>query len=146
MLLSGSAVAPTGEVRATDGKGRHTTTRRALFRVGGGALVIDTPGLRELRVWGLDEGLVQAYPDVEELAAGCRFGDCRHDLEPGCAVVAAAESGALPPDRLEGYRKLQAEAAYARRKSDYQARKAAVSEHKSALKTLRFHPKYRDRP
>lgn len=145
-LLSGAEVAPTGDVRAGDRKGRHTTTRRQLFPVAGGALVIDTPGLRELRLWNPDQGLERAYPEIEELARGCRFADCRHDVEPGCSVLAAVEAGELARDRLDGFRKLQAEAEALRRRTDPQARKEAVSEHKTALKTLdRYHPKRRDR-
>jgi len=143
-LLSELEVAVTGEVRTVDRKGRHTTTRRQLFPVAGGALVIDTPGLRELRVRDLDEGLERAYPDIEELAEHCRFADCRHEAEPRCAVLAAVESGELPAERLESYRKLRGEVAYLERRSDPRARKAALSDHKTALKTMRFHHKRRD--
>lgn len=143
-LLSSSAVARTGEVRAGDRKGRHTTTRRELFQIEGGALLLDTPGLRELRVWDLDEGLQLAFPDIEELAAGCRYRDCRHESEPGCAVLAAAEASRLDPERLASFRKLRREAAYQARQSDVRARQAVVSAHKTALKTLKHHPKYRD--
>jgi len=142
--LAPAASAATGEVRSRDRKGRHTTTRRELFRIDGGALLIDTPGIRELRLWSVDEGLDLAFPEVEELAGACRFRDCRHDSEPGCAVVAAAETGRIPAERLESYRKLRAEADYQARKNDPVARKAAASEHKSALKTLRYHQKYRE--
>mgnify|MGYP006279880561 FL=1 len=142
--LSGSEVARIGEVREGDHKGRHTTTRRALFQIPGGACLLDTPGIRELRVWTLEEGLGGAFPDIQALAGGCRFRDCRHENEPGCAVLAAAEAGALDPARLASFRKLQAEAAYEQRKSDPRARAAALSDRKSALKTVRFHPKYRD--
>lgn len=141
--LAESHVAPTGAVRGGDAKGRHTTTRRQLFQLQGGALVIDTPGIRELRLWEVDAGLQRAYPDIDALARECRFADCRHDTEPGCAVRAAAENGTLPADRLESFRKLQAEAAYERRRVDPQARKAALSEHKTALKTMRHHLKRR---
>lgn len=141
--LAGRELAATGEVREGDRKGRHTTTRRELFQIEGGALVIDTPGVRALRVWALDEGLDQAFPDVLELSASCRFRDCRHDREPGCAVLAAVEQGALAEERLANYRKLQAEAAHEARKNDPRARKAAISDHKTALKTLTQHPKRR---
>jgi ribosome biogenesis GTPase len=139
--LAGDVVAATGEVRGGDRKGRHTTTRRQLFLVPGGGLVIDTPGLRELRVGELDQGLDRAYADIHELALHCRFADCGHDVEPACAVRAAVDSGDLPGERLESYRKLQAEADHARLRSDPRARKAAISEHKTALKTMRFHHK-----
>jgi ribosome biogenesis GTPase len=143
--LAGAALARTGDVRASDGKGRHTTTRRALFRIPGGALLIDTPGLRELRVWDLDEGLGRAFPEIDALAEACRFRDCRHETEPGCAVRKALEEGDLDASRLASYRKLRAEAAYTKRKADPAAHAAYVAEHKSALKTLKYHPKYRDR-
>ncbi|MBK7596335.1 MAG: ribosome small subunit-dependent GTPase A [Gemmatimonadetes bacterium] len=141
--LAGAHQLETGEVRAFDRKGRHTTTRRELYQIAGGALLMDTPGLRELRIWTLDEGLAGAFPEIDELAATCRFRDCRHDAEPGCAVVAAVEAGQLAADRLASYRKLQAEAAWIDRKHDARARAAAVSQHKTALKTMKHHPKYR---
>ncbi len=143
-VLSGSDVSPVGEVREGDRKGRHTTTRRALFQIPGGACLLDTPGIRELRVWTLDEGLIGAFPDIEEHAEGCHFRDCQHATEPGCAVLAAVDAGTLDPGRLESFRKLQAEAAYEQRKNDRRARAAALSDHKSALKTVKYHPKYRD--
>jgi len=144
-LLSEAAVATTGEVRSGDRKGRHITTRRELYRIPGGALLLDTPGMRELRVWLLDEGLGHAFPDIESLAHGCRFRDCRHEGEPDCAVQGALESGDLDPERLSSFKKLRAEAAYETRKTDPRARAAAVSEWKTAMKTLKHHPKYRDR-
>jgi ribosome biogenesis GTPase len=144
-LLSEATVAETGNVRSGDRKGRHVTTRRELYRIPGGALLLDTPGLRELRVWVMDEGLDQAFPDIEELARGCRFRDCQHEEEPGCAVLEAVEAGDLDPERLRSLKKLRAEAAYEQRKTDPRARAAAVSEWKTAMKTLKHHPKYKDR-
>jgi ribosome biogenesis GTPase len=99
----------TREVRATDDRGRHTTTARELLVLPGGALVIDTPGMRELQLWEATRGLEATFADVEELAAGCRFGDCGHDREPGCAVRAAVDEGRLPAVRLESYHKLKRE-------------------------------------
>ncbi len=87
-------------------KGRHTTTHRELFRLPGGALIIDTPGMRELGVWDAEEGVSEAFQDVEALAAKCRFADCKHTNEPGCAVWAAIHRGALRPERLKSYREL----------------------------------------
>ena len=144
-LLSGATVAGTGEVRRGDRKGRHVTIRRELYRIPGGALLLDTPGIRELRVWALEEGLHHAFPDIEELSHGCRFRDCRHEGEPECAVREAVASGRLDPARLNSFLKLQAEAAYETRKTDPRARAAAVSEWKTAMKTMKYHPKYRDR-
>lgn len=142
-LLAGESRAATGEVRSRDRKGRHTTTRRELFQIAGGALLLDAPGIRELRVWELGEGLDRAFPEIDELGQQCRYQDCRHEREPGCAVQAALAAGRLDPERLASYRKLQAESAYQARKTDPRAREAAVAEHKSALKTLKYHQKYR---
>jgi ribosome biogenesis GTPase len=96
-------------VRAHDARGRHATTHRELLRLPGGALLIDTPGLRELQLWAAPDALEGAFAEVEALAASCRFGDCRHAGEPGCAVAGAAAAGTLDPSRLESYRKLQRE-------------------------------------
>lgn len=140
--LAETPVAVTGPVRATDRRGRHTTTHRELFQLPGGALLLDTPGLRELRVWDLSEGLQHAFPEIEDLSAACHYRDCRHETEPGCAVLAAAESEELDTDRLASFRKLAAEAAYVQRTVDPEARARAVSKHKTAMKTLKYHPKY----
>lgn len=137
-------VAATGVVREADRKGRHTTTRRELFQVMGGALLLDTPGLREFRVWSADEGLAQTFPEIEALAVACRFRDCRHESEPGCAVLAAVAGGALDRERLNSFRKLRAEAAYLERRDDPAANAAAVARHKTALKTMKFHHKRRN--
>ncbi len=144
-LLAGASITSTGEVRGSDRKGRHVTTRRELFRIPGGALLLDTPGIRELRVWALEEGLEHAFPDIEELSLGCRFRDCRHEGEPDCGVQGAVQRGELEQGRLDSFRKLQAEAAYERRKTDPVARAAAVSDWKTAMKTLKHHPKYQER-
>lgn len=141
--LAHAEVSATGAVRARDRKGRHTTTDRQLFSLPNGALLLDTPGLRELKVLDLSEGLGLTFPDIYGLAADCRFRDCSHASEPGCAVLAAVEGGHLGPDRLESYRKLQAEAEFERRKRDPLAQAAHVADHKTAMKTLRYHPKYR---
>jgi ribosome biogenesis GTPase / thiamine phosphate phosphatase len=100
----------TGEV-ARDGSGRHTTTRRELILVPGGGVVVDNPGMRELHLWLADEGLEDAFEDVVELAARCRFSDCRHEGEPGCAVAEAIAAGTLDPERLASYHELQRELA-----------------------------------
>lgn len=142
-LLGADHRAATAPVREKDHKGRHTTTRRELYRIPGGALLLDTPGIRELRVWALGDGLDQAFPEIHELAQACRFGDCQHDTEPGCAVRAAEVDGRIDPERLASFKKLQAEAAYQARKADVRAQQATVSEHKTALKTMKYHHKYR---
>lgn len=100
---------PTGEVREKDSKGRHVTTRRELVATPSGALVIDTPGLRELQLWGVEEGVDDTFADIAALTLRCRFSDCQHRNEPGCAVQAALGAGALAPERLEAYRKLKLE-------------------------------------
>ncbi|MGH2754456.1 MAG: ribosome small subunit-dependent GTPase A [Actinomycetota bacterium] len=101
-----------------DGKGRHTTTHRQLVPLPGGGLIIDTPGMRELQLWDADEGIDRAFDDIASLAEGCRFRDCAHETEPGCAVLAAIGSGALEQTRLDSYRKLLRELAALERKRD----------------------------
>jgi ribosome biogenesis GTPase len=110
------------EVRASDSRGRHTTTSRELFALPGGALLIDTPGLRELQLWGAAEGVERTFSDIEEFTAQCKFGNCGHTTEPGCAVQAALAEGRLDEDRLESWRKLEREQEFVRRKVDPQAR------------------------
>ncbi len=109
-LVGDSDRLTTGEVRA-DGAGRHTTTRRELVQLPGGGLLIDNPGMREVHLWLADKGLEEAFEDVFALAAECRFADCRHDAEPGCAVKAALADGRLAPERWESYRALERELA-----------------------------------
>ena len=107
--LAGEAVMAVSAIREDDSKGRHTTTHRQLLRLPGGALVIDTPGMRELGMWETDTGLVEAFSDVEVYLGRCRFSDCSHTSEPGCAIRAAIEAGELDPGRWERYRKLKEE-------------------------------------
>ncbi|MFO0596771.1 MAG: ribosome small subunit-dependent GTPase A [Myxococcaceae bacterium] len=106
--LLGAQVMATGDVR-DDGRGRHTTTRRELIVLPGGGALIDTPGLREVQLWAADEGLSKTFDDIETLAAQCRFGDCQHQAEPGCAVKAALEDGTLDEIRFESWLELQRE-------------------------------------
>ena len=113
----------TGAVRVGDGKGRHTTTRRQMIGLPCGGWLIDTPGIRELGLWLDEEAVDTAFPEIEAHAAGCRFRDCRHDAEPGCAVRAAVEDGTLDRGRWEGYLRLRAEAqAHERRSSPHEQR------------------------
>jgi ribosome biogenesis GTPase len=107
--LLGREKQKTGEVLGPDQRGRHTTACRELILLPGGALLLDTPGLRELQLWSDGAGLEAAFEDVQDLAASCRFTDCRHASEPGCAVRAAVEEGRLDAGRLGSFRKLQAE-------------------------------------
>ena len=101
--------------------------------------------MRELRVGVLDEGLKEAFADIEEFAVRCRFRDCRHDGEPGCAVLDAVHQGTLDAARLASFRKLQAEAAHELRRTDPLARAAALSDWKTAKKTMKHHPKHKGR-
>ncbi|MGH3160209.1 MAG: ribosome small subunit-dependent GTPase A [Streptosporangiaceae bacterium] len=122
--LAGAEVAATAEVREADGKGKHKTAWRELVVLDQGGAIIDTPGLRGLGLWLDGGGLDATFADITELAAGCRFADCHHDTEPGCAVTAAIESGELAARRLASYRKLEREAAFVARKADVRARHA----------------------
>ena len=108
--LAGEDVMATGTVRG-DGAGRHTTTRRQLVILPGGGLVVDNPGMRELHLWLAADGLEEAFEDVVELESKCRFSDCRHEGEPGCAIQAALADGTLDPERWRSYRELQQELA-----------------------------------
>jgi ribosome biogenesis GTPase len=107
--LLGEERLATGEVRENDRRGRHTTTRRELFLLPGGGAVIDTPGMREIQVWGDETSLDNAFGDIATLAMDCRFADCKHDKEPGCAVQAAISRGDLDERHFQSYLKLQRE-------------------------------------
>lgn len=98
-----------GEVSHADGKGRHTTTHRELFQMPQGGILIDNPGMRELHLWGDEEDLSESFAEIEELGEGCKFNDCRHLGEPGCAVLNAVENEEITPERLHSYHKLKAE-------------------------------------
>jgi ribosome biogenesis GTPase len=104
--LLGEEVMDVQATRDADGKGRHTTTTRNLLAMPGGGVLIDTPGLRGVGLWDAESGVAQVFAEIEELAERCRFHDCAHEREPGCAVLAAIDSGQLPDRRLESYRKL----------------------------------------
>ncbi|MFH8477117.1 ribosome small subunit-dependent GTPase A [Streptomyces sp. NPDC018000] len=104
--LTGANVQRVDSTRDSDGKGRHTTTTRDLLPLPGGGVLIDTPGLRGVGLWEADSGVARTFTDIEALARDCRFHNCSHGVEPGCAVLAAADDGGLPLRRLENYRKL----------------------------------------
>ena len=112
----------TGEVREDDRMGRHTTTKRELILLPGGGIVIDTPGMREIQMWAGEEDLQGAFHDIEMLAKRCRFSDCSHNVESGCAVRAAIDQGDLDPARLESYRKLQNELNYLASREEHSTR------------------------
>jgi ribosome biogenesis GTPase / thiamine phosphate phosphatase len=107
--LAGSELMITREIREDDARGRHTTTHRELFRLPSGALMLDTPGMRELGLWDAEAGVEDTFAEIHELAASCKFHDCSHRFEPGCAVTAATRDGRLDPDRLRSYRRLARE-------------------------------------
>ena len=117
--LEGEALMKVSAIREDDSKGRHTTTYRQLIRLKSGALVIDTPGMRELGMWDAGAGVAEAFEDIAALAAQCRFRDCTHAREPGCAVRRAIEAGTADPKRVENYRKLKEE-------SDFTGTKAEI--------------------
>lgn len=131
----------TASVRSSDHKGRHTTTWRQLVRLESGALLIDTPGMRELQLQDAGDGIDRTFADITELAARCRYSDCLHDSEPGCAVREALEQGQLDTGRLRSYRKLSAEAAHQQRKADARLRHDEVGRIKTIQKSLREHLK-----
>lgn len=116
--LAGAIVMATQQIRRSDGRGRHTTTFRALIPLPGGGAVLDTPGIRAVGVFDTDAGLDQAFADIEALAAGCRFADCVHQGEPDCAVWAAVEDGDLSVRRLDSWRKLHRELRWQARRRD----------------------------
>jgi len=105
-------------VRESDQKGRHTTAAQELIVMPQGAVLIDTPGMRELGLWNAEEGVEVTFADILEIGAGCRYRDCTHQTEPGCAVIAAVESGQLKPGRLESFQRLQREIEYTKRRAD----------------------------
>ena len=121
--LAGETVMAVKEIRKDDDKGRHTTTHRQLIMLKNGAMVIDTPGMRELGMWDATDGLHSVFGDVEQFLGRCRFSDCRHLTEPGCAIREAIENGELSPERWENYSKLKREAKYCDNKAAYLERK-----------------------
>jgi ribosome biogenesis GTPase len=123
--LLGAEAQAVRAVRGEDSRGRHTTTARQLSLLPSGAMLIDTPGLRELQLWDAAEGLQQAFGDINGLAAHCRFGNCTHRGEPGCAVKEAIERGQISAERLENHRKLIREQDFLRRKIDPKAQQKA---------------------
>lgn len=135
--LLGQAVMRTQAVREDDSRGRHTTTHRQLFMLPTGACLIDTPGMRELQLWGDEEGLDSAFPEIEALARHCHFADCRHQGEPGCAVQAAVQDGTLGSERLVSYQKLQRELQYLASKTDRAEAEAINRKWKQIRKTAR---------
>jgi ribosome biogenesis GTPase len=135
--LLAAEVMATGDVRANDQRGRHTTTARYLHPVPGGGALIDTPGLRSVGLIS-DDGIAAAFSDISALRPGCRFKDCTHTVEPGCAVIGAIADGELDQARLGSYRKLLKEVAYEAAKDDPEARKREARVFKARSKALRL--------
>ncbi|MEN1968469.1 ribosome small subunit-dependent GTPase A [Lentibacillus sp. N15] len=141
--LCGEIVQETNDIRASDSKGRHTTTHREMFTLPSGALLIDTPGMRELQLWDGESAIDTTFQDIETLALDCRFTDCQHDTEPGCRVQEALKFGELSTERFQSYLKLQRELAFEKRKQDQKARLEEKSKWKKVSKQLK--DKYKNR-
>ncbi|KAF0209431.1 MAG: ribosome small subunit-dependent GTPase A [Actinomycetota bacterium] len=144
-LLTGTDSQATAEVRAADGRGRHKTVAREIVPLPGGGVLVDTPGLRAVAMTDAEQGVATAFADIAELAADCRFSDCTHAGEPGCAVAAAVEAGTLPAERLESYRKLQLEARAAAAKTDVRIRQEETRKWKIIAKSAKQFNKDRGR-
>jgi ribosome biogenesis GTPase / thiamine phosphate phosphatase len=132
--ILGTELLDTGEIRESDDRGRHTTTTRHLIVAPNGGVLIDTPGMRELQLWDASEGIDQAFGEISELAANCKFRDCQHVNEPGCAVRAAVESGELAAERLESFHKLGREEKFVAGKQDAAVRAAETKSLKKLMK------------
>lgn len=143
--LVGEDVQKTQEVRATDSRGRHTTMHRELIVLPQGGLIIDTPGMRELQLWDVNEAVRETFDDIEALAMECHFTDCRHRDEPRCAVKAAVADGRLAPSRLESYHKLQDELAHLAAEQDERARLEEKRQSKVMGRALRARLKQKGR-
>ncbi len=141
--IAGRQLAKTKEVRADDERGRHTTSHRQLFRLDSGALVIDTPGMREIQLWAEQEAVDSVFAEIEGLASACRFRDCAHEGEPGCAVLAALETGLIDTSRYEAWQKLKAELRFLKRREDPAARRAEAEKWKAINKSMRGYTKER---
>jgi ribosome biogenesis GTPase len=135
--LKGETVQAVQSVRQGDDRGRHTTTHRQLILLSTGGLIIDTPGMREIQIWAGDESLQETFADIETLAQECRFRDCQHHQEPGCAVQQALAEGLLDYSRFLSYQKLQKELAYSARKQDQRAQLAEKERWKKIHKAMR---------
>ncbi|GIP17434.1 putative ribosome biogenesis GTPase RsgA 1 [Paenibacillus montaniterrae] len=123
--LAGKEVMLVSDIREEDSKGRHTTTHRQLILLDSGVIIIDTPGMRELGMWEVDEGISEGFSDVEHFFGKCRFSDCKHQSEPGCAIKGAIESGQLPVERWDSYLALKKEAAFVEDRAAYLRNKDA---------------------
>lgn len=140
--LAGRAQMATQAIREDDARGRHTTSHRELVLLPSGALILDTPGMRELGLWDAGEGMSTAFADIEALAAQCRFHDCRHHSEPGCAILEALATGALDAERWTAYGKLQSELAFRTSRDDpkvqAEGRKLRIRRNKTHRAEMKF--------
>ncbi|ETX04811.1 ribosome small subunit-dependent GTPase A [Candidatus Entotheonella palauensis] len=139
--LMGQDVQAVQAVRHRDDRGQHTTTHRELFCLPSGALLIDTPGIRELQLWASEAHVDETFAELEAWTGQCRFRDCRHLHEPGCAVQAAISSGELDEQRFLNYQKLQREQAYLKQRQDHLAQAQSKAKRKQLSKAMRRHPK-----
>lgn len=137
--LSGEEVMIVNDIRDDDSKGRHTTTHRELTLLPCGGLLIDTPGMREFQLWDTSDGVSASFKDIEELAEDCRFRDCKHEKEPGCAIREAIYTGALKEERYKSYVKLMRELAHIERKNDAAAQKVERGKWKQIAKMQKSH-------
>lgn len=137
--LAGEELMKVNDIREDDSKGRHTTTHRQLIRLDSGAMIIDTPGMRELGIWDIGEGLVEAFSDIEDLLLQCKYSDCTHKTEPGCAIRKALEEGTLPNSRWSNYLRLKNEAKFTESKAGY------LKEKKDFMKKINKDAKNRQR-
>ncbi len=135
--LAGNEEIKTAETRSKDERGRHTTTHRQLFILPNGGILLDTPGMREMQFWDSEQGLAKTFDEIEALAPSCKFKDCAHDSEPGCAVKAAVAAGTMAADRLESWSKLKKEAAAEAKRREPAMIAAAKKESESAARKLK---------
>lgn len=133
------------EIRENDDKGKHTTTHREMVRLPGGAILIDTPGMREIQLWTSEDGITESFADIKEYADACKFRDCSHKNEPGCAVVSAIQEGLLEESRLVSYKKLQKELAFIDRKLDKKAQADEKKHWKNISKEARHNSMHKRR-
>jgi ribosome biogenesis GTPase len=143
-LLLGYDHFKTGDVRESDSKGRHTTSHRELCVIDGGGLIIDTPGMREIQFWADEDALYSSFEDVESFATRCRFNDCMHLTEPGCAIRAAIEEETLDQDRFDSYLKFQRELSHFAEKFDASLRSEKKQDRKKFAQSIRHRPTKRD--
>ncbi len=145
-VLAESNIRATSPIREKDGKGRHTTTNRHLVQLPTGLIVIDTPGLRAVPLWANQASVEQTFPELADLAANCRFRDCQHSGEPGCAVKAGIDAGTIAPGRLESLHRLRREVAYQERQTDAHSARQYKQRIKQIMRAQEKQQRYREKP